>query len=506
MAVKGTYGAYSQAREVGSDVSSNLKHAERMGFRYRSEDRRSKEKKRDRRKKQADELGVSLDEMNIKETGIKDIDAPVFDYMNRASDKLTELSTRISENPDDYEAQILYKKYENSAKHLKGFIDKYRDWNLDYKEGVANGDYSKTLNKNVPDKISRGLLNGDYKIINDKNGDLQLLIDMDGDGEQDKYADLDGDGEKEDLATINIPQFLSGNELYNPKEAHSRYEVQDEIAGRFGTVDITEDKEGYIERQYKGFDKSKMPELIQEVDDTLGTHENMTDKAISIIGDDMGINYKKVTKEQFKRLKTKFVSDIVNTFDKTKTDEIDHLRRNADQSNYRANKRLAWDEEDRNNRDAEEDGIGLLEPAIGSDDQLVREDKFGNTGTVLNFDPSINAEIDGMKADRVVLFDDGNIGVVVQQEGTTPRINDNGTIGDGSDDSYDVGEDGEPITEPTTSPMIIKDQNKLNKFALSLGFSNASEMAKYASRKVEGGSMSQEQQDGLNDIDQQEGI
>lgn len=426
MAGKGTYGAYKQAEAVGTAFGDNLDQTERAGFHYRREEQEAKDRKSKRMKEQADALGVTLDQLAIPESGIRDIDAPAYDYIQRTTDKLTELSKKIAENPDDMESRILYNKYENSAKHLKGFVEKFSSYQLDYQKGLKDGVYSKELNKGIPEGISQSLQQGRYKILNDKNGDLQLFVDMDGDGVNDNQ-----------FQTVNVREFLSGNALYAPKKAYDSYGVQDKIAGRFGTVETKEDRNGHKTVTYKGFDPKKKDQLIEEVNNTLGTYDNMTDAAKSILSDKLGKNLSDVDEKGFNEFREDFAQDIINTFEQTDKNEIDYAGKASDAASNRANVRLNNELEDRKTDKETKKGT-FLEQAKDEKDKPITTTLNGDKGHVLTFPKGTAPEIEGGKGHRLELYKDGSIGLVVQTETKTTSEDDDGNDVEKIDYDYKV--------------------------------------------------------------------
>lgn len=432
MAGKGTYGAYKRLTPIDDAFGQNLDHTEKMGFYYRREERLAKEKKDKAIEDQAKKLGVALADLEITDTGIKDIDAPVYDYIMRTTNKLTELSRRIAKDPNDMEARILFEKYQNSAKHLKGFTEKFGSYQTDLREGIKSKKYSKELNKGVSEGISKSLLQGQYKLVNDKNGDLQLFVDMDGDGLNDNQ-----------FQTVNVREFLNGNALYDPKQAYDSYAVQDKIAARFGTVDKKTDTNGYKTVTYKGFDPKKTDQLKEEVNKTLGTYDKMTDAARSILADGLGKTISDMDEKSFNEFREDFAQDIINTFNKEEGDEFDHARRNADDSNRRLNEK----HNERNKENSGEQGKPFLEQAKNEKGEPITETVGGEDGNVLTFPKDTAPEVDGKAGDRLELYDDGELGLVVKKVIKTTKKDE------------DTGED---ITTTSYEDEVIRDKKKLS--------------------------------------------
>jgi len=455
---KGTYAAYAQAKGVGENISKNIQRAEQMGFRYKREERIIRDKSIERNTKLAKQMGKTLEEMQIDNTEVNDIDRPVMAYLMSSSQEITDLYDRIAKNPEDPDARLLLEKKVNSAKQLKGFATKWRDAELDFKEGMQNGTYSKTLNGSIRDEISSSLLNGQYKIINDKNGDMQMLVAK------------DGDGKINDISAVNIKAFLAGNDQYNPKLKTDIYEAQDAIAERFGTVDITTDEEGYTERKYKGFNPENAEALRQDVDEVLGSSkESMTDAAISIIGDSMGYSLDEIdnmNEKEFKAIKDDFSNDIINTFDKTISNTDRGADRRGDAANARANGRYI--------KEMEEDGKQpeIFNTAKGGDGKVVKE----KGGTVLTMNKSLKASYDGYTLKRVIVGDDENhtVKVIGTIAGTRQEKDSAGNP------LWEDDKEKEPKMIATREEVEIKDETVLNNLAIQLPVTGGEEGETYA--------------------------
>lgn len=372
MAGKGTYVAYASARPVGEQTTNNLRYAEQAGFQYRQEERINQDRKRDRLDQLSKQMGVDMSELQFNNTGVQSVDAPLYQYYTKTKGEVADLYKRIEDNPDDYDAKILLEKRMNSAKTLAGFTQRYSAWQQDYSKGLADGTYSQYLNGNLPQQINSGLRQGKYKIINDKNGDLQMLV------------DTDNDGQINDLAAVNIQEFLNGNELYSPKKAVGKYDAMDAIASRFGKVKTTEDAEGFKKTIYEGFNPEHIDDLNKEVGQLLGENKaTMTDAAKSIIADEMGMNPSTMTDADFKEFRQEFSDSIINKFDKTESTTTDYGAINSANS-------LAY----RRQRDAKKDAA-QKEPAKTNDIEVVTGELGGTkaeNGSTLFTLPE-NAEI-----------------------------------------------------------------------------------------------------------------
>lgn len=356
MATKGTFAAYKPLTGVGEQTTRNIQQAEYMGFRYRREEQMKKDRKRDRLSKLATQMGTDMSELQFNDSGIKSVDAPLYEYFSKTKGEVADLYQRIEQDPDDYEARILLEKKMNSAKTLAGFTERYATWQQDYSQGLAEGKYSQYLNRNLPERINQGLKNGNYKILNDKNGDLQLIADIDGDGELD-----------EDIAAINVQEFLSGNPLYAPKAATGRFEAMDAIAERFGTVEIKEDAGGFKKREYSGFDPEKTDDLHYEVNRLLGQNkEQMSDAAKSIIADDLGLgDPAQMSNEQFQEFKEEFAQGIINKFDRTESETTDFGARNSANSLAYRKQRDATEDAREDTKNAQEEPQNTIEVMTG---------------------------------------------------------------------------------------------------------------------------------------------
>lgn len=417
MAGKGTYGAYANAREVGDEFVDNLKHAERMGFRYRYEDERRKAREMARKKEIAKNLGVDLDDLHIDQSGIKDVDLPVYDYVTRTSKKLTELAKKMAEDENDYESQILYQKYQSSAKKLRSFVEKFQASQLDFKKGINEQKYSPYNNRNMPERLSKAFLRGDYKLLNDKNGDLQVIVDADRDGKPDQYADYNGDGKAEtDIMALNVAEFLGGNKAYQPKLRYFEHKEQDKLFQRYGLLEKKEDEEGYMEIEYKGFDPEKEAAMRQDVEALLGNHENMTEQATSILADDLGIDPESLNKDQFEAFKKQFGDDIINLSGTTVSEKYNWRRKIAEDQNARGwnADRRAQTRLDRQNKDEPTDNNYFRtakDPVSGEPLQLSLD---GETeATTYTLPDGQKTTIDGVPVTSVEMYGNGDLGFVV---------------------------------------------------------------------------------------------
>jgi hypothetical protein len=254
-----------------------------------------------------------MDKLNFEATDVKSIDAPLYEFYSNAKTEVADLYDKLSKNSDDYASRIKLEKIMSSAKLMGGFTSKYAQWQKDYQEGIKTGKYSEYLNKNYPEKINEQLLQGQYKVLLDKNGDLQLMVQLPN-GQSDK-----------NYANINVAEFLRGNTNYNPKERASKYATQDAIASRFGTVSTKDDGKGYTKTEYSGFDPNKEGDLLREVNNILGADAaTMTDKAKSILADELRMNPDDMTDDQFNQFKQEFAGDIINKFKTETSNTIDY--------------------------------------------------------------------------------------------------------------------------------------------------------------------------------------
>jgi hypothetical protein len=314
MAGKGTFGAFAQAQGIGTQISDNLRAAEQAGFQYREEDRIRKDRKTAELKELASQMGVHMDKLNFEATEVKSIDAPLYEFYAGAKEQVASLYDNLTKNPDDFASRIKLEKIMSSAKLMGGFTQKYAQWQKDYQEGIKTGKYSEYLNKDYPTKINEQLLQGQYKMLLDKNGDVQLMVDLDNDGKLDK-----------EYANINVAEFLRGNSNYNPLEKADRYAIQDNIASRFGTLEKKEDAKGFMEIEYKGFDPAKTNDLRKEVDTMLGTSaKNMSNQAKSILADDLKRNPEDMTDEDFADFRAEFANEILNKFNTSQSAKKDY--------------------------------------------------------------------------------------------------------------------------------------------------------------------------------------
>lgn len=305
MATKGTYAAYQQLRGTGDSIGPVLQHADRMGMYRRQEERMREKAERERKSALAKERGLDLSEMHVDSTGIKSLDNPVYKYVQEQTDNLLDYYERLEENPDDTDAKIMIEKIMHNVDELKRFAEEWSVWNAKRIKGLEDGTYDEYLNQGVIPEINKAFLNGQYKILTDKNGRLDIFVDLDKDGIQDS-----------DFQMISPQGFFNGTERPELYERTDRYAAQDVIAERYGTLETITDSTGYRTVEYKGFDPSNIGALRRDVNELFGdSKENMTREGMSIIYNHLGIDPKEMTEEQFKEYKTKFGDGILNKFD-----------------------------------------------------------------------------------------------------------------------------------------------------------------------------------------------
>jgi hypothetical protein len=329
MAGKGTYGAYAPLKGIGTGIGDALNRTEQAGFHYRAEERAEKERLFNQRKEISDNFGVMIDELEFKETDIKSIDAPQYEFFIGAKEKVTELTDALLKNPDDTDARMKLSKVMNSAKLMKGFVDKYGAWKDDFDAGITNQTYDQYLNGDLPNQINEAFKQGNYKILFDKNYDLQI------------FSKIQGE-EGEQYATLNIPEFYGGSEAYKPIKRADKYALQDQIAARFGTVEQEDDtKGGRATSKYSGFDPAKAADLRAEVDNQLGTDVNqLNTQTKSLIAQKLGRKPDGLTQEQFDEYRTEFATEIINKFNTKKSEKIDVAAIQRDRSLSQADRRL----------------------------------------------------------------------------------------------------------------------------------------------------------------------
>ncbi len=315
MAGKGTYGAFIPIKGIGTQIQDTLTQTENAGFRYREEEALKKQRRETQLKEMAANMRVDLDKLTFDETQIASIDSPMYEYYNQSKEVIVNLYTALKADPEDFKSRIKLEKVLSSAKMMKGFTDRYKGFQKDFADGLKSGKYSEFLNADYPEKISTALLQGKYKLLNDDNGDLQIFVDLDGDGVNDQ-----------EFTSINVAEFLNGNTSYTPAAKADRYATQDQIAGRFGTVSQIRDNEGnFVKTTYKGFDISKSADLLAEVDLTLGKDKaSITPKAQSILADTLKVNPNLMSEIEFTNFRKDFAEEIKNKFATTDNIEINY--------------------------------------------------------------------------------------------------------------------------------------------------------------------------------------
>lgn len=453
MAGKGTYGAYQRLQPVGAELSENIRHAERMGFHYRAEEARKKGNRTRRLELLAKEMGQDMSELKFDESGIKSVDAPLYQYFSRTKGEIADLYKKIEQDPDDYESRILLEKKMNSAKTLAGFTQRYADWQTNYKKALAEGKASAYLNKGLPEKINEKLLNGQYKVFNDKNGELQLFVDTDGDGENDQ-----------DFAAINVHDFLAGNPLYNIKERTNMDDVVSSLSDNYGTADVKTENGDWTKR-VKGFDPENIGALQSDINRLMGESvESMTDKAKSVLADDLGIDPKTIdTEEKFNDFKNKIANSVKSRIDRVYEETYDQSAANS-----RANTELRRQElEYRKQQDALE---GKSKDTKGEPGDINVVTKEG--GAYKDESGAVNFTIrNGVKlGDKTVL------GFSVKDGEVALRGNRPGTFEDGNFDGTDV-------------PMTITDDTEIADYIVKIPnpetgekFKNLKEFNQYAKK------------------------
>jgi hypothetical protein len=329
MAGKGTYGAYAPLKGIGTGIGDALNKTEQAGFQYRAEERAEKERLFNQRKDISDNFGIMMEDLEFKETDIKSIDAPQYEFFIGAKEKVTELTDALLQNPDDTASRMKLSKVMASAKLLRGFLDKYGEWKQDFDAGMAEGKYDPFLNGDIPSQMEAAFKQGDYKILFDKNFDLQIVSKITGE-------------EGEQLTTLNIPEFYGGNDAYKPVEKANKYAMQDQIAARFGTVDIEQDGNGgRTTSKYSGFDPAKTEDLKKEVDNQLGTDVNqLNNQAKSLIAQKLGRKPDGLTQEQFDQYRSEFAQEIINKFNTKTADKTDVAAIQRDRSLSQADVQL----------------------------------------------------------------------------------------------------------------------------------------------------------------------
>lgn len=463
MAGKGTYAAYGQLKGLGTQFTDNLRHAERAGFQYREEERLAKEKKDTNRKEIAKQLGVDMKDLQFKNTGIQSVDKPVYEYFVRTKGEIAELATRMAADDSDIDAALKYQRIMNSAKTLSEFTKSYGSYQQDLKEGLSKGQYSEYLNGDLAEKINGSLAQGKYKILHDKNGELNLF--------------MDGDDPNDPTAAISIPGFLNGN-IGAPKARVNVSDVVEGLSKNYGTADIT-DESGVVTTRAKGFDPENVGRLKNEVDQIFGaSKDKMTDAAKSAIADDLGANPNEMTEQQFKEFKEDIAGNVISRFDRVSSKDVDQsLILQREKFNYDKTRDAKADKEkeDEKNKATSADAIEVM---------------TGETGGTLAEDGSTLFSLP-----EIATLDTGN-GTVntlqVQMDGNTLKFRGNIETGTGQDKTVTSTN----ITRDDQKNIIVR---KIPNPETGKNFKNLSEFKQYLDNLKQG---KVEPKEGYGNIDE----